>query len=104
MIDKIYRPIRLASILILPILLFFVPIDCLNGEHTICLFKNLTGRECYGCGMTRAIISAIQFDFETAFHYNKLIVIVFPLLLYEWMKTIKVLFYEIFLKSSSDTH
>ncbi|MDR1341225.1 MAG: DUF2752 domain-containing protein [Prevotellaceae bacterium] len=46
------------------------------------------GHDCYGCGMTRAVISAIQFDFNSACIYNKLVVIVLPLLMYIWIKTL----------------
>jgi hypothetical protein len=88
--------VKLSLVILLPVLLFFIPVDWLNGQHTLCLFKNLTGRECWGCGITRAIISAVQFHFEAAFHYNKLIVIVLPLLLYEWIKTVKSLVIQFF--------
>jgi len=81
--------VKLSLVMLLPVFLYFIPIDWLNGQLTLCLFKNLTGRECWGCGITRAVISAVQFHFETAFHYNKLIVVVFPLLLYEWIKIVK---------------
>lgn len=46
-----------------------------------CLFTKMTGTECLGCGMTRATMSMMQFDFERAWHFNKLSFIVMPLLL-----------------------
>ncbi|MDR1679958.1 MAG: DUF2752 domain-containing protein [Prevotellaceae bacterium] len=70
--------------MIFPIALYFIPLDWLNSQHSICLFKNLFGRECYGCGITRAVLSAIQFDFVNAWHYNRLVVVVLPLLIYIW--------------------
>ncbi len=45
-----------------------------------CLFTKLTGTECLGCGMTRATMSMMKFDFERAWHFNKLSFIVLPLL------------------------
>ena len=84
----LYSQIRFAGILILPVLLFFVPVDWLDRQHTVCLFKNIFGIECWGCGITRAVLSAIQLNFATAFHYNKLIVVVFPLLVYVWGKLV----------------
>ena len=84
----LYSYIKIIGLLLLPVLLFFIPVNWLNRQHSICLFKNLTGHECYGCGITRAIISTVQFHFETAFHYNKLIIVVFPLLVYVWIKTV----------------
>ncbi|MBQ9624674.1 MAG: DUF2752 domain-containing protein [Clostridia bacterium] len=35
-----------------------------------CLFLYATGFPCPGCGMTRALICAIHFDFKSAFYYN----------------------------------
>lgn len=84
---KIYF-LKFCGFLLLPIVLFFVSIDNLDGKLTICLFKNIFGNECYGCGITKAVISAIQLDFVRAFNYNKLIIIVMPLLVYFWGKEI----------------
>ncbi len=35
-----------------------------------CIFKHFLNVECLGCGMTRAILSAIKFDFKVAFMYH----------------------------------
>jgi hypothetical protein len=75
------------GILLIPVALYFIPVEWLNSHHSICLFKNLTGNECYGCGMTRAILSSIHLHFGNAFHYNKLFVIVLPIIIYLWIKT-----------------
>ena len=40
-----------------------------------CPIKLLTGQDCLGCGMTRAIISFIKMDFKQAFKFHCL----FPL-------------------------
>jgi len=48
----------------------------------------LFGIECYGCGITKAIIASIQLDFVRAFKYNKLIVVVIPLIAFLWIKMI----------------
>ncbi len=37
-----------------------------------CVFLWLTGYECLGCGMTRALLSAINFDFVSAFQYHRM--------------------------------
>ncbi len=42
---------------------------------TGCPIKFLTGIPCPGCGMTRAILSALRLDFAEAFHFHPL----FPL-------------------------
>ncbi|MBK7133568.1 MAG: DUF2752 domain-containing protein [Bacteroidales bacterium] len=75
-----------------PVVLYFIPLDWIKDQHTICLYKNITGNECIGCGMTRAILSVIHFQFENAFYYNKLVVVVFPLLVYIWLKSLLMRF------------
>ncbi|MCL1973240.1 MAG: DUF2752 domain-containing protein, partial [Bacteroidetes bacterium] len=75
-------------IILAPLLLFFLPMKWLQGEHSLCLIKNIFGVECPGCGITRAFVSVVQFHFIDAWNYNKLIVIVFPLLAYVWGKTL----------------
>jgi hypothetical protein len=76
------------AIILAPLALFFVPMAWLTGNHSLCLIKNIFGVECFGCGITRAIVSAVQLHFAEAYHYNKLIVVVFPLLMYIWIKTL----------------
>jgi len=46
-------------------------------------------RECYACGMTRAIQNIIHFDFFVAYQFNKLSVIVFPLFVLTYFKECK---------------
>ena len=79
---------KFCALLCLPFLLSFVSLDVWEGKPSICLIRNLFGIECWGCGITKAVIAAIQLDFVRAFNYNKLIVIVMPLLLYLWAKEI----------------
>ena len=79
---------KLCVLFLLPFFLLILSLDELEVKHSICLFKNLFGIECYGCGITKAVIAATQLDFIRAFNYNKLIVVVMPLLLYLWIKEI----------------
>ncbi len=51
--------------------------------------KLLLHRECLGCGITRAIQHAIHFDFTIAWHYNKLVVLVLPVVILLWLNEIK---------------
>lgn len=37
---------------------------------TLCLWKNLTGHACPGCGLTRAICSLVHGQFHEALAYN----------------------------------
>ena len=85
----------LFAYIILPIILFFIPLEWLNKQHSICLIKNIFGIECYGCGITRAIISGVQLDFIKAIEYNKMVIIVLPLFINEWIKNLKLIFIKI---------
>lgn len=69
-------------------LLIIIPTSFLDSGHSVCLFKNIFHINCPGCGMTRAISSIFHGKWLTAFQYNKLVVIVFPLLMYISLKTI----------------
>lgn len=60
----------------------------LHGR-SVCLFRNLFGTECYGCGMTRALFSLLHLDFAGAWHYHRMVFIVAPLLCYLYIKEIK---------------
>lgn len=35
-----------------------------------CPFLTVTGVKCFGCGMTRALLSALKFDITTAFDFH----------------------------------
>jgi Protein of unknown function (DUF2752) len=74
-----------AGILLVPVVLFFIPLDWIKGQNS---YKNILGNECIGCGMTRAVLSVIHFQFENAYNYNKLVIVVFPLLVYIWSKSV----------------
>jgi hypothetical protein len=86
--NRLIRILVITGILLFPVIMFIVPLDWVRAQHSVCLFKLFTGHECIGCGMTRAVLSVIHFRFEDAFHYNKLVTIVFPLLIYIWLKTL----------------
>lgn len=92
---RTYKQLQLFILTFAPVGLFFIPVAWLNQQHSICLYKNITGNDCFGCGITRAVLSILHFDFSTAFHYNKLVVIVFPLLVYVWGKKIVKLIKEL---------
>jgi hypothetical protein len=80
--------LAIIGILLIPVAIYFIPLEWIKNQHSVCLFKNIAGHECYGCGMTRAIFSAMHLRFTDAFHFNRLSPVVFPLLIYIWAKTI----------------
>src|SRR5690348_9209583 len=79
---------KIGLLLLLPLLVIFVPTAWLERRRSLCIIKNLTGKNCPGCGMTRAISSASHGQFTQAFRYNKLVVIVLPLLAYTWLQAL----------------
>ncbi|MDR1725377.1 MAG: DUF2752 domain-containing protein [Bacteroidales bacterium] len=92
MCAKTRRRILFFTFLLLPFFLWLIPVEWLNEQHSLCLFRNIFGIKCFGCGITRAVLSVLHFDFKTAFDYNKLIVIVFPLLLFVWIRLLRICF------------
>jgi len=72
---------------LLPLVLIAIPTAWLEGRRTVCLIRNLFGIKCPGCGMIRAMSYIFHGDLKGAFHSNKLVVIVFPLLCYVWLRS-----------------
>ncbi len=64
--------------LFLYVVLYNIPVDS-EILKNICIFKNITGKECWNCGMTRAFLSIFHFDFKSAYNFNKNVIIVFPM-------------------------
>lgn len=61
-----------------------------NGILIPCLFYQITGLYCPGCGITRMILSLLRLDFYQAFRFNPLIFIALPFII--------VLFIDMFFK------
>ena len=66
-ICKNQRKILTFSLVALPIVLFYLTLGC--------PLRFFTGICCPGCGMSRALLALVQFDFTTAFHMHPLIFI-----------------------------
>jgi len=83
---KIYMGLLLVS----PLILLFLPADFFDhSTRELCLSKICFNRECLGCGITRAVMHLIHFEFREAWHFNKLVVLVIPFLIYLWVGEIK---------------
>jgi hypothetical protein len=57
-----------------------------TGIFPPCVFRQLTGLQCPGCGSTRALHQLLHGHFVAAFTLNPLFVIAIPLLLYVLLK------------------
>src|SRR5260370_28667288 len=79
---------KVVLYMLLPIVFLVVPTSWLEARRSFCLIRNVFGVRCPGCGMTRAISCVFHGHFKRAFDYNGLVVIVFPLLCYVWLKAV----------------
>lgn len=80
---------RAAVVALLPLAVYLLPREWIfSEEHTLCLIRNITGHECPGCGMTRALASLAYMDPVGAWHYNRAVVVVAQLLAYVWVRWI----------------
>src|SRR5438105_11482574 len=75
--------------MLLPLALICVPTSWLESRPSICLIRHVIGRPCPGCGMTRAISCVFHANFTRAWRYNKLVVLVFPLLCFSWFRAMR---------------
>jgi hypothetical protein len=72
---------RMAAIVSGLVALALVPTPWLEHAPTVCLYRNLFGLRCPGCGMTRALSALLHGEFAQAFLYNRLVVVAFPAIL-----------------------
>lgn len=90
------RTIRIIIFFIVNIALlyFLYKIPIVNNPilERLCVYKNLLGRECWNCGMTRAYLSILHGEYKMAIEYNWKSIILFPITvltyLHSWYKYI----------------
>lgn len=58
------------------VVFFFNPSS--NGFYPVCLFHQLTGLNCPGCGGTRSVYALLHGDFQAALRDNALFVLLTP--------------------------
>lgn len=71
--------IKLFVLTIMPVMVYLIPVSNIEKNPVPCLFRIILNKNCLGCGITRACLNAIHFNFNKAIEYNKLVVIVLPL-------------------------
>jgi hypothetical protein len=86
---KLIQYIKLILLILIPITLLILPANFFDNGKSVCLSVMLLDIECYGCGITRAIMHLLHFDLEEAFYYNILSFIVLPILIYSWQDLLR---------------
>ena len=77
---RIYKLI-IRDIVLLLILVFYYFINKHTGFFIPCLFNEITGYRCPGCGITHALFEMLNLNFKEAFFYNPLVIIYMPFIL-----------------------
>ena len=91
--SKILYRTYLTILLIIPIIFVIIlPANYFDEGQSICLSVLLFEKNCYACGMTRAIQHLIHLDFSIAWEFNKLSFIVLPLLAISYIKEVRRVF------------
>lgn len=77
------RIFKLLSILFLLILLLLLYLFLTKNYNFYipCVFKEITGFYCPGCGITRCLLAFLNLNFYQAFRYNPLVFLMLPFLL-----------------------
>ncbi|MCC5920734.1 MAG: DUF2752 domain-containing protein [Cyclobacteriaceae bacterium] len=68
----IYLKVKLGVMLLLPSILLLLPADFFDEGESVCVSVLVFDLECYACGMTRAVMHLIHFNFSKAWEYNLL--------------------------------
>jgi len=72
----------IGIITLIGLTLLLLPASYFDEGQSMCISVLIFDKQCYACGMTRAVQHLIHFDFDAAAHYNKLAFIVVPLGVY----------------------
>jgi hypothetical protein len=75
----------LILIMVAPLFLLIMPSNYFDTGESLCLSVRLFDIQCFGCGITRAIMHLIHFEFSAAWSYNKLSFLVLPVLIMFWL-------------------
>ena len=79
----------LVILILIPIVILILPADFFDTGNSICFSIVFFDNECYACGLTRAIQHLIHLDFSIGYEYNKLSIIVLPVLILSYYKEIR---------------
>jgi hypothetical protein len=76
----------LLALSLFPLLLWVLPASFFDKTgFELCPSKFFFDIECFGCGITRAVMHLHHFDWREALYYNGLVVVVYPALVVTWI-------------------
>ena len=84
--SRVLQILWLVLLLLVPIVLWILPADYFDyGGASLCPSQRFFDFECYGCGMTRAVMHFHHFEFSDAIYYNWGVLWAFPLIISIWL-------------------
>jgi hypothetical protein len=83
---KTFETAKLILLVLVPVLFALIPTSLIESGPTLCLYRLIFGVRCPGCGMTRAVSAMFHGNISAAIGFNRLIIIVFPLLCVWYVK------------------
>jgi hypothetical protein len=86
---RIFAIAKIMLGITIPLILLILPSNYFDNGSSKCLSVMFFDVECYGCGMTRAIMHMIHGEFMEAFYYNMVGFLVFPMLIFLVIKSMK---------------
>lgn len=82
---KLITQVWLVLLILTPIILWVLPADFFDEDGlVVCPSRLLFNIECFGCGMTRAIMHMHHFDFDDAVYFNRGSFLIYPALAIIW--------------------
>jgi hypothetical protein len=76
------------ALLAAPVLVFCVDYHAGDRDLSLCLFKWVTGRPCYGCGTLRGLSAVLHLDFTAARRLNRLNAVRIPVLGFLYLRAL----------------
>jgi hypothetical protein len=75
----------IIALLTFPVILWILPSFFFDDTgFELCPSKLFFNVECFGCGMTRAVMHSHHWEWNEAFYYNYGVVVVYPALVIIW--------------------
>lgn len=83
------RKVTIILLTLISICLILAVILIKTDAYLPCIFREITGYMCPGCGATRMCLAIIELDFKSAFNSNPILFITSPIILFLIYKSIQ---------------